>query len=91
MKGKRWNNNNNNIDNINNFIQWGLKTHRIQRLAGLSIRATAKTACQLAILGQLLSSPSTTTANKKQHHRIKLESIHCFPVFIDVERKFKQV
>ena len=73
MKGKRCNNNNkNNIDNINNFIQWGLKTHRIQRLAGLSIRATAKTARQLAILGQLLSSPSTTTANKKQHHQIKL-------------------
>ena len=73
MKGKRCNNNNN-IDNINNLIiQWGLKTHRIQRLAGLSIRATAKTALQLAILGQLLSSPSTMiTANKKQHHRIKL-------------------
>ena len=27
---------------------------------------------ELAILGQLLSSPSTTTANKKQHHLIKL-------------------
>ena len=69
MKGKRRNNNNNNnIDNINNFIQWGLKTHHIQRLAGLSIRATAKTAHQLAILSasyfhlllpQLLTKNST--------------------------------
>ena len=67
MKDKRCNNNNN-IDNINNFIQWGLKTHRIQRLAGLSIRAMAKTARQLAILSasyfhlllpQLLTKNST--------------------------------